>query len=67
MKRSVTACGSVCNGDAEGKGNLARDPQDREKAQSGKGHRGLKSTKIIDKSVIQEEENFAGNAELQVF
>lgn len=63
MKRPVTACGSVCNGDAEGKGNLGRDTQDREEAESGKGHRGLESTCIIEKSVIQEEE-ISANAEL---
>lgn len=43
---------SVCNGDAEEKENLDREPQDREKAEMGKG---LGSTLIIEKSVIQEE------------
>ncbi len=31
MKHPVTACGSVCNGDAEGKRNLGRDTGQRQR------------------------------------
>lgn len=54
MKHPVTVCGSVCNRDA--KGSLDGDPQDRERAERGRGHRGLWFTRIIEKSVIPEEE-----------
>lgn len=62
MKRPVTACGSVCNGDAEGKGNLGRDTQDR--GREGQMTQRIGIHKDYRKVCYPRKRDFSANAEL---